>query len=267
MLHGKHFQNGSKTLVIIFQNASKPLNESIPDIYSKKISQLDVIKMHEQYTWIRFAQRCYKADYLFVKDHFCNVYGWYLMDKGSLIYEEFNNQLIKFIEKNNYEKVISFGSSKGGTGALLYGIINPLITEVFSLVPQIHVANFINKLCPNEKSLFFQNDLTFENEVNNLFYFPDLYKKMSSTNFHFYTGIQDIQFYSLMEYREFLKKQDITSTLFFNRSEERHTKLVNQYTEFIYGFLEDLISEENRRTIQLTSKISEDCWVLNQIKN
>lgn len=262
MLHGKHFQNGRKTLVIVFQNAAKPLNEAIPDIYSKKLSQTDISKMHEQYTWIKFAKKCNKADYLFVKDHFSSVYGWYLMDEGKFIYEEFNEQLTTFIKKNNYERVISFGSSKGGTGALLYGLINPFITDVFSLVPQINVSTFINKLCPNEKSLFFHNNLEFEKKVNDMFYSSNLYKVYSRTNINFYTGIQDIQFYNLLEYRKFLKDKNIGSNFYLNRSDEKHTRLVNQYTDFIYGFLEDLIEEEDRRTNRLTYQVSKDCFIL-----
>ena len=262
MLHGKHFQNGRKTLVIVFQNAAKPLNEAIPNIYLNKISQAEVSEMHEQYTWIKFAKTCSKVDYLFVKDHFSSVYGWYIMDEGKFIYEEFNKQLTMFIKKNKYKRVISFGSSKGGTGALLYGLINPFITDVFSLVPQINVATFINKLCPNEKSLFFHNSLEFEQKVNNLFYSSDLYNDYSQTNINFYTGSQDIQFNNLLEYRKFLKDKNIVSKLYLNRSDEKHTRLVNQYTNFIYSFLEDLIEEEDRRTNRLTYQISEECFIL-----
>ncbi|EGO2713249.1 hypothetical protein IDE33_002816, partial [Enterococcus faecalis] len=136
-----------------------------------------------------------------------------------------------------------------------------------SLVPQIHVATFINNLCPNEKSLFFYNSLEFEEKVNSVFYVPELYERYSQTNINFYTGIKDIQFYNLLEYRKFLKSQNIVSTLYFNRSEERHTRLVNQYTEFIYGILEDLIEDEFNHTEEQVYQISEDCLLLKHLKD
>lgn len=264
MLHGKHIKNGSSILVIIFQNAAKPLNDAIPDIYSGKISQTDVSLLHEQYTWIKFAKRNKNADYFFIKDDFCGVYGWYIMDNGRFIYEEINKLLTEFIKSNNYKEVISFGSSKGGTGALMYGLINPLIGKVFSLVPQIHVANFINKLCPNEKSLFFHNDLEFEKKVNNIFYSPELLSRFTPTNINFYTGARDIQFNNLVEYRNYMSKNNIKSNLWFNRSDERHTRLVNQYTNFIYGFLMDLITDNTENKEMLTLRLSEDCFILKE---
>ncbi len=262
MLHGKHFQNGSDTLVIVFQNAGKPLNDAIPAIFKQEVDQKQVALMHERYTWIKFAERVKAADYLFVKDHFSKVYGWYLIDSGKFIHEKFNMELTQFIQKYRYKKVIAFGSSKGGTGALLYGLMNPLITDVFSLVPQIHVADYINILCPAEKSLFFAENAIFEERVNEVFYSAPLYDKRSSTRICFYTGLEDIQFSALLTYRHFLQEKGIKSQLFLNRGNERHTRLVNQYTPFIFGVLEDLIRDETKRTNEQTVQIGADTYIL-----
>ncbi|MEN2667693.1 hypothetical protein ACRW9N_09430 [Listeria aquatica] len=262
MLHGKHFQNGSKTLVIVFQNAAKPLNEAIPAIFNNKCDQKQVAEMHERYTWIKFAERVKEADYLFIKDHFSSVYGWYFIDSGTFIYEQLNTELTAFIKSHGYQKVIAFGSSKGGTGALLYGLINPLITHVFSLVPQIHVADFINTLCPDEKRLFFADNTAFEEQVNQIFYSPQLYEQKTTSAIYFYTGLLDIQFKPLLQYREFLQKMGIASKLFCNRSNERHTRLVNQYTPFIFGVLEDLIRSETMRTEQEAVQLGIDSYIL-----
>ncbi|WP_088815934.1 MULTISPECIES: hypothetical protein [Listeria] len=262
MLHGKHFQNGSDTLVIVFQNAGKPLNDAIPAIFNQEINQEQVALMHERYTWIKFAERVKAADYLFIKDHFSSVYGWYLIDSGKFIHEKLNVELTKFIQKYRYKRVIAFGSSKGGTGALLYGLLNPLVTDVFSLVPQIHVADYINILCPTEKSLFFADNTIFEEQVNEVFYSAPLYAEISPTTLYFYTGLEDIQFSALLTYRHFLQEKGIKSQLFLNRSNERHTRLVNQYTPFIFGVLEDMIYRETKRTSEHAVQIGVDSYIL-----
>lgn len=262
MLHGKHLKNGSRTLVLVFQNAAKPLNEAIPKIFKKEINQEQVAQMHEHYTWIKFAERVTEADYLFIKDHFSSVYGWYFINSGQMFYKQFNDELTQFIQKHEYQKVIAFGSSKGGTGALLYGLINPHITDVLSLVPQIQVADFINALCPNEKSLFFSGDEIFEKQVNQLFYSSALYRKKNNCRISFYTGISDIQFTQLIHYRQFLKEQGISTNLYLNRGNEKHTRLVNQYTPYIHGALEDLIRNEQKRTKQQTIYLDSDIYFL-----
>ncbi|MBC1358510.1 hypothetical protein HCA63_05705 [Listeria booriae] len=264
MLHGKHLINGSKTLVIVFQNAAKPLNDAIPDIYSGKVTQEEVAEMHERYTWMKFAERVPKADYFFVKDHFSSVYGWYFMDHGTFIHEAFNEALTTFIKQHGYKRVIAFGSSKGGTGALLYGVMNPLITDVLSLIPQIHVGRFINRLCPDEKALFYGNTPGFEKQVDEFLFADKLYAGYKNTKLYLYSGIFDIQFEALLRYQTFLTKKGIASELLLNRSDERHTRLVNQYTTFIYGALEDLIDQSENRMDQQAIKIAPSVRVLKE---
>ncbi|MBC2675833.1 hypothetical protein [Listeria booriae] len=264
MLHGKHLLNGSDTLVIVFQNAAKPLNDAIPDIYRGNVTQKEVAEMHERYTWMKFAQRVTKADYFFVKDHFSSVYGWYFIDNGKFIHEQFNEELTAFIQQHGYKRVIAFGSSKGGTGAIIYGIMNPLITDVFSLIPQIHVARFINKLCPNEKSLFFGKKKHFEKQVEDFLFADELYVNYKETKLYLYTGLQDIQFQALLNYRKFLEEKGITSELFLNRGDERHTRLVNQYTPFIFAVLEDLIDQGDKRIMQQIVSLSPSIRILKE---
>lgn len=265
VLHGMHLQNGSDILVLVFQNAAKPLNDAIHGVFLNEINQEQIAEMHERYTWMKFSKRVQTVDYLFIKDHFSSVYGWYFVDHGKMIHEKLNQELTEFIQKHGYKKVIAFGSSKGGTGALLYGLLNPYITDVFSLVPQIYVADFINTLCPKEKSLFFAEDERFENQVNQIFYSPSIYQANLKCNLNFYTGLNDIQFDALVQYRFFLQEQGVKSQLFINRSEERHTRLVNQYTPFIFAVLEDLIKGEERRTEKTSIQVGTDVYLLRQI--
>lgn len=262
MLHGKYFQNGSRTLVLVFQNAAKHLNNAIPQIYSGEINQNEVAEMHNHYTWIKFAERVIRADYLFVKDHFSSVYGWYFIDGGKMIYEQMNVELSNFIQKHDYERVIAFGSSKGGTGALIYGLTNPYVTNVFSLVPQIHVSSFINNLCPKEKSIFFGKDIYFEEQVNQFFYNPLLYTHKHTSKILFYTGIKDIQFKELIQYRDFLYAKGIANEMILNRTNERHTRLVNQFTPFIFSVLEGIIDNDIYTDNVYSVNISKDIRII-----
>lgn len=240
MLHGKHIQNGNKTLIIVFQNAAKPLNDAIPAIYADMMAQHEVAKLHARYTWMKFATNFPEADYLFIQDHFSKCYGWYFIDGGKFVHEALNQELTSLIQKYQYEKVIAFGSSKGGTGALLYGLINPLITHVFSLVPQIYVADYLQVLCPNEKHLFLGSDPHFSEQVNQFFFKEAITNRKSKAAIYLYTGTNDIQYVPLVKYHQFLKEHGVDSHLVVNDAEDRHTQLVNQYTAFIYNVLKNM---------------------------
>jgi cephalosporin-C deacetylase-like acetyl esterase len=72
---------------------------------------------------------------LFVKDYYSRCYGWYVMDRGRFIHHEINAALTDFQEKRGYDRVVTFGSSKGGTAAVVYGMMNAHITHTFALVP------------------------------------------------------------------------------------------------------------------------------------
>ncbi|PTJ55382.1 hypothetical protein BU006_13515, partial [Mammaliicoccus sciuri] len=74
------------------------------------------------------------------------------------------------------EHVVLYGGSKGGMGALIYGIKNKLINNVFSLVPQIHAVDYIDKKLSDYKKLFCPDgDKRTESYFNSIFFNPDMY--------------------------------------------------------------------------------------------
>ncbi|WP_239372217.1 XcbB/CpsF family capsular polysaccharide biosynthesis protein [Mammaliicoccus sciuri] len=73
-------------------------------------------------------------------------------------YEEgIQSTILKVMEEFNIykEHVVLYGGSKGGTGALIYGIKSELINNVFSFVLEIHAVDYIDKKLPDYKKLFF----------------------------------------------------------------------------------------------------------------
>lgn len=130
MIKGKLINNNSRNLVIVFQAVGVLSKEDFEEIINNRVTQDEVSIKHQKYSWYKFGNVDY-ADYFFIEDRFSSSYGWYMIDSGKSVINEFNKELEKFIVENGYNSVTAFGSSKGGSGALLYGLINPRINRVF----------------------------------------------------------------------------------------------------------------------------------------
>ncbi|HDR7796374.1 TPA: hypothetical protein QCY03_000106 [Bacillus tropicus] len=242
MIQGKLINNNSRKLTIIFQSAGRIPEPILDKILLKQISREEVSLYHQRYNWGKIATNK-ETDYLFLEDYFSDSYGWYMIDSGKDIIEEFNQQLSNFIEQHHYEEVITFGSSKGGTGALLYGLLNPKITTVFSVVPQINSIKYINKHMHKYKSLFFpKSDISLEKRLDEIFYNPELYKNDThkNTTIYFYTGLGDDQFNEILNFQNFLVGKVKSSTLIINSTQKKHTPLVVDNVAFIHELLHAL---------------------------
>ncbi|MBC2149675.1 hypothetical protein [Listeria booriae] len=263
MLHGRHLKNGSKHLIIVFQSVSKNILGEIASVLDGTADHAKIKKLHERYNWMNFCMDYKESDYLFVQDYFSDSYGWYLFDGGKAIYNELNQELERFIERYDYEKVIAFGSSKGGTGALVYGVLNRYITDVFSLVPQVKVSSFINRYHPAEKEAFYRGNVALEDELDNFFFEPKNYesKAFLQTHFYFYTGKNDMQFNELILLKERLREIGAKTSIIFNTEKKTHSPLVTEHTAFIYQTLKNIDAGQELQFNELT-KLSEDTYVL-----
>ncbi|KMP28798.1 hypothetical protein [Bacillus wiedmannii] len=242
MIQGKLINNNSQKLTIIFQSAGRIPDHILDKILLKQTSREEVALYHQKYNWIKIATNK-ETDYLFLEDFFSDSYGWYMIDSGKDIIEEFNHQLSEFIEQHHYKEVITFGSSKGGTGALLYGLLNPKITTVFSVVPQINSIKYINKYMNKYKSLFFPKpDTSLEKQLDEIFYNPELYKNDThkNTTIYFYTGLGDDQFNEILKFQNFIVEKVKSSTIIINSSQKKHTPLVVDNVAFIEDLLHAL---------------------------
>lgn len=129
---------------------------------------------------------------------------------------------------------------KGGTAALLYGLINPYINNVFSLVPQVHVVKYIDNKLSKYKSLFFPlNYEEKEDYFENIFFNQDLYieENFTNTNIYFYTGVNDEQFEDLLELHQLLDSKQCNNNIIINTSLKTHNRIVTENVPFIKSAL------------------------------
>ncbi|MBO1218482.1 hypothetical protein [Mammaliicoccus sciuri] len=235
----KLVSNNKKDLIIIFQSAGRIPKETFEKILRNDVSKSEVKKLHEKYTWFKFSEYDY-VDYLYLEDFYSSSYGWYMFDAGHSIIDELNKELYDFIIKNEYKNVTAYGSSKGGTGALIYGIKNKLINNVFSLVPQIHAVDYIDKKLSDYKKLFFPDgDKKTENYFNSIFFNPDMYneKNCENTNIFLYTGVGDEQFNETLEFNKYLNNKNINNNIIINSSLKKHNEIVMDNVPFVRSAL------------------------------
>lgn len=102
LIKGKFVNNNSENLVIVFQAAGVLSKEDFECIVDGKMSKEELNLKHQKYSWYKFSETDY-ADYFFIEDQFSSSYGWYMIDSGKSIIQEFNKELEKLI----IEKVIS----------------------------------------------------------------------------------------------------------------------------------------------------------------
>jgi len=235
----KLVDNNQNELIIIFQSAGRIPKETFERLLNGNVSKEEIKSLHEKYTWFKFSEYDY-VDYLFIEDYYSNSYGWYMFDKGESIIDELNQELTDFITKKNYKKVTAYGSSKGGTGALIYGIKNPLINNVFALVPQIHAVDYIDRKLSPYKKLFFPNtDNNIENYFNNILFNDDFYKDTNylNTTIYIYTGMGDEQFKETLKFNQYLKKIDVDNNIIINTSMKKHNEIVMENVPFVRSAL------------------------------
>lgn len=257
--------NNSKQLIILFQSAGRIPKEVLDKLLIGEVSTSEINNYHKKYNWFDFTQN-EEYDYLFIEDFYNNSYGWYMIDNSNIIIQKINQSLLELINNNGYENVIAFGSSKGGTAALLYGLINPKINRVFSVVPQINSIKYIHKHMNKYKNLILRNapESTLK-EIDNIFYNDNIInnKHSKDTNIYIYTGIKDDQFNELVKLnKDVLCKKRVT--LIINNSLKKHTKLVTENYEFIKNMLYSIASSkkvEEQRLINIANRM----YLLNDI--
>lgn len=123
-IYNKH--KGSDSLIVVFSGFSS-------------------VGMPARYNYMRTLQNI-KANKLFVLDDFGyqNRGGYYLVDRNGKFKGTIINEIISLIFKYAKErKVITVGSSKGGSAALLYGILCGA-DMIISAAPQYYIGNYLN---------------------------------------------------------------------------------------------------------------------------
>lgn len=246
MLHGKLVNNNSSKLTIVFQSAGRISHNLFNKILNEEASYNEVKEAHEKYTWFKFSNDSY-SDYFFIEDYYSKSYGWYMFDEGESVINEINEDITDLINSKKYETVTTYGSSKGGSAALLFGIINPKIDNVFSLVPQVHVIKYINEKLSKYKELFFPKDNNhLESYFENIFFDDEIYnqKDLSQTEIYFYTGVNDEQFEDLLELHKLLDEKKCNNNIIINTSLKLHNGIVMDNVPFIKSALKLITNDK-----------------------
>lgn len=124
-------KNHSKTLAIIFSGFSeKPV-----------------------YNYVK-TLRNWKADKLFILDDFAYRGSYYWYGNGSKEPMILTQSLInQFVNRGGYDRVVTLGSSKGGTCAIYYGLTMGA-DEVYAAACQYHIGSYVNTSEDNRIKVF-----------------------------------------------------------------------------------------------------------------
>lgn len=253
-----HIKNNSNKLIIIFQSVGQIPAEEFDKILNGEVSSEQIKNYHSNYNYMKIAVKNSSFDYLFIKDYYSQCYRWYIVDSGEFIVNKLNEELTEFLCNNKYKYVYAFGSSKGASGALIYGNINKYITHVLALVPQIEIAKFINGAFGRYKDLFFNNKVEFEREVDNFLYkiysIKNIYDKKK---IYLYSGMYDNQVQQILKLYNISIKNGYEMRLLFNRTDEKHTPLVINHLPLLEDILFNLNDDEyvKSKTFVLTENI------------
>ena len=247
-MSGKYVDNGSDKLIIVFQSAGRVPQEAISSYLNNDITDEEIRRYHEKYNWFNWTKKIEEADFYYIEDHYSGIYGWYLSDFGKNIIGTIQEEIKKVVSKKKYQMVISFGSSKGGTGALIHGLLSPYISKVFSLVPQIDINEYVNKHLPMLKPLIYADNRESINEnimsdINN---FIDPLNITRKKTIFFYTGVSDEQFKETKRFSEKIASDKVSSTLIINVEKKKHSPMVMDNVDFIENLLKSILS--NKRT-------------------
>lgn len=236
---GKFVDNNAQNLIIVFQSAGRVPGEAIKAYLERKISDQQIAGYHSKYNWFNLSKKEQRADYYYIEDHYSGIYGWYISDFGKSIVNKIQNEIQGIATAKKYKNVVTFGSSKGGSGALVHGILSPYVNRIFALVPQIDVTKFIDIHFPLLKPLIFPNkdDEVNQNNMHNILNFIDFSKVNRRKTIFLYTSIFDEQFQELNSLMKAESNKLISITRMINVERKNHSSAVFDNLSFIYQVL------------------------------
>ncbi|CAM4066295.1 hypothetical protein LIBO111022_02825 [Listeria booriae] len=256
---GKHIKRGSDTLIVVFQGAFTKFNEEYANkIVAGTVSPESIQDTHTYYHFHKLSEQITQLDFFFIEDYYSQLYGWYMFDHGELIIRSFNDKLSQFICKHNYKEVVLIGSSKGGVGSTLYGLINPYVTKVFGMVPDLRISTA--PYGESGRKLFFNNDANFEKKVKDFQGLLSSYPvTVENKKFYFYTGMRDYGFQQLVELNKYLyRKYGYDSHLIIMPTPDSHGPLIKEHANLINHIIHDVINDiplENELFLELGGNI------------
>lgn len=235
--HGKRdinylFQKGAKSspfLLVAFQ--------AVPTVKDGKPVKL--------YNYTKFL-RDINVNRLFIKDT-CGEFGcYYLCDNMNFEVEETVVELIESIMKKykiKKENVITFGSSKGGSAALYYGMKYGF-GHIISGAPQTKIATYLNHCRPEMLQYMVGEDLAKERltKIDSL-----ILKQIKPTcvsKLNLLTSEKDAQYKThIVPLVKALNKAKLDATVVFEPGIEKHRDIATFFPNFLISHLHRIINE------------------------
>lgn len=247
-MSNKFIDNNSDNLIIVFQSAGRVPLEVIKSYLQNETTEKEIAEYHKKYNFYNFQKYIGQADYYYIEDHYSGIYGWYVSDFGKSVIEKIQEEIKKVATKKHYKIVMTFGSSKGGSGAIIHGLVSPYVNKVVALVPQINMTSYLDKHMPFLESLIFRDETNEINRVtmSNLSNFINFMDIKTKKTVFLYTGVLDEQFNDLMAFLNNLTNKLVSTTLIVNTEKKKHSPIVTDNIEFIRELINNIIS--NKRT-------------------
>lgn len=231
----KHLKNNSDKLLIVFSSANK-FDQTT-----------NITHLNRNYSWYKNFSEESEFDVLFISDNLFQPYGWYCFSGVVSTIEYINRFITNFVEKHSYKQVYSFGTSKGGTGALLYGILNDSIDVIITGIPIIAVKDYIRQNANlHQHYEHFYREFLVSSETDK---FNHIFDGVESNKpIYFITTEGDSHF---RYQKKFLENTKITNMkIFLDIEKDGHGKAVINHALSIISFVKILIKSGNEVEIE-----------------
>lgn len=199
----------------------------------------------KSYNYTRFL-RDINVHRLFVEDT-CGKYGcYYLCNNMNFDVEETVIELIQSIMHKygiKKENVITFGSSKGGTSALYYGLKYGF-GHIISGAPQSKIAEYLNGRRTDMLQYMIGDDLLQENidKLDSLIL--DLIKPDVKTKIHLLTSEKDAQYKKhIIPLIEAIEKARLDANIVFEPGIENHRDIATFFPKFLVRLIRETINK------------------------
>lgn len=138
-------------------------------------------------------RRSFKAsswDQLYIKDSWAEGVSYYLYENGSNHPEKLTSSFIEqFLSTHQYAKIATFGSSKGGTSAIYFGLKHH-VDEIYAVVKKQIESNVNSDTIIH--LLYSKNEHTYEDHIIHLI------KKLDECNIKHIDQVEDFPEHSMI---------------------------------------------------------------------
>lgn len=217
----KYINNGTNKLMIVFQSAGRIPKEKL----GTELSIKELKKYHSRLNYRKLMENK-QYDYLYVMDNYNNSYGFYTVSDNYIITDAIVQEINAYLE--GYEEVITFGTSKGGSAAIIFGNLIDKCDYIFSGVPILDQEQYIKNYMPVICEELIKTDIAS-------FLLKNMAKELlakTTIKTIIFTGVNDVQ-YNVLKSLELPENVQIQ----LDRTDKKHNEIIYDNIEYIYEYL------------------------------